>query len=271
MGDVLHRWASLRDPPLWMAAVELGLWNFMATACQTFGLQLTSATRAGFLIQATALLTPLLATLGGERLGGRVWAGCGLALGGTLLIVADRVEGGKAAADAAGLALGGDVAILLAALFYSLATVRLSGYARTLPSVQIATGKTLVLAGAALSSLAVAASSLAARGTPLTTLWEGWGDLPTWGILAWSAVGPGALAAYLHVKGQAAVPPAEAQVIFSSVPLWSAGFAWVLLGGEQLGPLTWVGGGVVVAAGLVASLPPSDRSTPGAVATDKRL
>lgn len=55
------------------------------------------------------------------------------------------------------------------------------------------------------------------------------------------------------------MPPAEAQVIFSSVPLWSAGFAWLLLGGEELGPLTWVGGGALVAAGLVASTAPLPR------------
>lgn len=55
------------------------------------------------------------------------------------------------------------------------------------------------------------------------------------------------------------MPPAEAQVIFSSVPLWSAGFAWLLLGGEELGPLTWVGGGALVVAGLVASTAPLPR------------
>ena len=32
--------------------------------------------------------------------------------------------------------------------------------------------------------------------------------------------------------------------------------AWLLLGGEQLGPLTWVGGSALVAAGLVASTAP---------------
>lgn len=54
-------------------------------------------------------------------------------------------------------------------------------------------------------------------------------------------------------QGQKSVPPAQAQVVFSSKPLWAAGLAWVLLGGEQLGPLTWLGGGVLVAAGLVAA------------------
>ena len=76
---------------------------------QTFGLTLTSATRASFLIQATALLTPLLATLAGDRPGPRIWAGCTLALGGTLLIAADKAAGGGGgggAEAAAGLHLG---------------------------------------------------------------------------------------------------------------------------------------------------------------------
>lgn len=56
--------------------------------------------------------------------------------------------------------------------------------------------------------------------------------------------------------------PAQAQVIFSSKPLWAAGLAWVLLGGEELGPLTWAGGAAVAAAGLVASTAPSEDAQP---------
>jgi hypothetical protein len=54
-------------------------------------------------------------------------------------------------------------------------------------------------------------------------------------------------------QGQKDIAPAEAQVIFSSKPLWAVGLAWLLLGGEELGPLTWAGGGALVAAGLLAS------------------
>lgn len=55
------------------------------------------------------------------------------------------------------------------------------------------------------------------------------------------------------LQGQKTVAPAQAQVIFSSKPLWSAGLAWFLLGGEELGPMTWVGGATLVVAGLIAS------------------
>ena len=79
-----------------------------------------------------------------------------------------------------------------------------------------------------------------------------------WGIIIWSAVGPGALSAYLHVKGQSLVSPTDAQVVFAAVPLWSALIAAVVLPGERLGPLAWVGGGGMLLAGLVAAL---DRTT----------
>lgn len=33
-GSLLQQWLTLQSPPLWMAAVELGLWNYLATASQ---------------------------------------------------------------------------------------------------------------------------------------------------------------------------------------------------------------------------------------------
>ena len=46
-----------------VAGLELGLYNFAGTALQALGLQLTSATRAGFIIQSTAILTPAISYL----------------------------------------------------------------------------------------------------------------------------------------------------------------------------------------------------------------
>lgn len=45
------------------AGIELGLYNFAGTAAQAMGLQLTSATRAAFLVQLTGLLVPMLSYL----------------------------------------------------------------------------------------------------------------------------------------------------------------------------------------------------------------
>jgi drug/metabolite transporter (DMT)-like permease len=215
------------------------------------GLQLTTATRAGFLIQATALLTPLLASFSGQKPSRNVWIGCMIALAGCLCIAADASA--VDADDAAAFSLAGDAAILSSAFFFSLATVRLGTYARAIPAVELAAAKSLVLGGIAVGTFGVAAAALAAEGAPLSDLWPGYDNPLSWGIMIWSALGPGAAAAFLHAKGQSVVPPADAQVIFSTTPLWSVAFAFLLLGGEPLSSYTVAGGAAVVAAGVVAS------------------
>ncbi|PSC75670.1 Drug Metabolite transporter superfamily [Micractinium conductrix] len=251
-----------RIPFTAIASTELGLWLFLATGIQTLGLQLTTATRAGFLIQATALLTPLLASFTGEKPSRNVWIGCIIALAGCLAIAAD--QSATDGDDAALFSLGGDAAILSSAFFFSLATVRLGTYARLIPAVNLAAGKSLVLGGAALATFCAAAASMTAAGDPLTDLWPGYASSGLgWAVMCYAALGPGAAAAFLHAKGQSVVPPAEAQVIFSSVPLWSIAFAFLLLGGEPLTTTTLVGGAAVVAAGIVASRKVDDGGSGG--------
>lgn len=54
-------------------------------------------------------------------------------------------------------------------------------------------------------------------------------------------------------QGQSKVPAAQAQIIFSSLPLWSAFFAAMLLHGEKMGIYGWLGGLIIVLAGIVTS------------------
>ncbi len=74
---VLQQVLNFSAPTLLVGGLELGLWNFAASSTQALGLEFTTATRAAFLIQATALLTPLLASLSGERPGRAVWCAAG--------------------------------------------------------------------------------------------------------------------------------------------------------------------------------------------------
>ena len=50
----LRRWLGGSTQNLALAGAELGLWNFLASSFQALGLEITSATRASFLIQARA-------------------------------------------------------------------------------------------------------------------------------------------------------------------------------------------------------------------------
>lgn len=56
--------------------------------------QVTGATRSAFLIQASALFTPMLAAVGGQRLTTNAWLGSALGLAGTLAVVGDTTQGG---------------------------------------------------------------------------------------------------------------------------------------------------------------------------------
>ena len=49
------------------------------------------------------------------------------------------------------------------------------------------------------------------------------------------------------------VTATEAQLVFSTVPLWSAVIAALTLPNEHLGPLTCLGAAMMVLAGLVST------------------
>lgn len=55
------------------------------------------------------------------------------------------------------------------------------------------------------------------------------------------------------LQGQSLVSPSAAQIVFCTVPVWSALLAAAALPGEPIGQGTWLGGAVVAAAGLVAA------------------
>ena len=134
--------------------------------------------------------------------------------------------------------VGGDACIFASALFYSLATVRLSRLAAFVPSLQLATAKSLAfgiiavvwVAVLAANQVSVLDSSLVCKpiGAAVATfcsgsinhgclrtgvlhwqvvshemlrsLWGGYASPAAWLVLAWSALGPGALAAFLQTQ-----------------------------------------------------------------------
>lgn len=80
------------------------------------------------------------------------------------------------------------------------------------------------------------------------------GHAGTAAALLWTGLGPGALSSYLQALGQRTVPAAQAQMLYSSTPVWAAAIAQLLLGDQGLGPMGWAGGAVMLAAALAAAL-----------------
>ena len=136
-----------------------------------------------------------------------MWLGSVLALVGTVIITQDpsgaSVPDAAAAVATGGLGLAaGDVLTLLAAISYSVATVRMPVWAvkhRVTP-LQLALGKSAFLTAVAAGVAALQAGQLAAAGQPAAALWPGWQSAEGWGIMLWAALGPGALASVLVVK-----------------------------------------------------------------------
>ena len=153
------------------AGAELGFLNAAGTAFQAFGLERTSATRAGFLLSTINVLVPLGAALTGQKVKPAVFLGVGLACVGvfvsetsgleplfsqTVFARGESLAGGSvvAAASASGVVESavdafdfgaGDACCLAAAALYSGFTVRLGTYAARLNAAELSAAKALAM------------------------------------------------------------------------------------------------------------------------------
>ena len=219
---------------LWVAGLELGVWYFGGSATQAIGLGLTTALRAGFLIQLISLLVPSLAYLRGEAVSRRTWGCCAIALVGAVFITLDGkwlLHSGSMTSAAATTAattttaaafsslssssspqVVGDLVLILSCCFYALATVRLSTYAKVFPPTVLASARynALLMFGAGWfmwQNWEVMVSL-----GPLSALWGSYRDPEVLGWLLYIGIVPGALAGLLQAVGQRRVKAAEAQV-----------------------------------------------------------
>jgi len=274
------------------AACELALWNAGTQGLINAGLAVVPAARASFLIQTSVVLTPLVSVLVYKaEVQPRVWLGTATAFLGLATLsmggaVAPVDAGGAAAAAAAAAAStvsmkelpsmllgvlgklvprGGDLICLSGACCWSLYIIRLEKLAPTLAEIPLQALKTalLVVCYAAWAASAAATAffqgangvgvGLSAGGwDAVLQLWPGWRSPWAWGLLLFSAVGPGAIADVLQQVGQRGVGASEANVLLCAEPLFTALTARLCLG-ETTSWREKAGGGLILAAALVAS------------------
>jgi drug/metabolite transporter (DMT)-like permease len=135
----------------------------------------------------------------------------------------------------------GDVWVLATALTYAVYVVYLGEVA----------GRASVFALAGMQHLPMALLAWAWAWPELGALAEV--PLPTFGMIAYLAVVSTALVAVLQTMAQRVVAAPLAALVFVLEPVFAAVFAaWWL--GERLGPVGWLGGGLVVVAMLVSEL-----------------
>ena len=232
--------------PIWKAALELAFWNFGAQGLLNVGLLFTDAARASFLTQSSVVITPIISILAGQVVPKIVWAGCVAALAGLVML---------SGAGAAGASLAfstGDLLVMGGALSWSMYLFRISSVGKRYPEIPLQALKTTLLACLYGVWFVTSAGKLLIEGSPITTLWFGWKNLAAWGMLLYSAVGPGAIADVLQQVGQKEVNASEANVILSSEPIFTAICARLILG-EVTSQTENIGGSLIVLGALLAS------------------
>jgi hypothetical protein len=141
-----------------LGGVELGSYLFFANCLQVVGLQTVESDRAGFLVQLTTVIVPIMeAMFAGNILAVpvRTWIACLLAFLGVIVM---GLENGGDSGKIAGNVFDhqqlwgnfdgifnsftqGEALIIGAAVLYSLHVVRLSGYARATTPLKLAAAK----------------------------------------------------------------------------------------------------------------------------------
>jgi len=247
--------ASSVDGETLRAGAELGLWIFLASTVQLFGLQATTAARAGFIVQLTTVIVPLAETvLLGRRLSTQLLSACAIAFAGTAIISLGDTNAASATAEAT---FRGDALIGVSALLYSAHVVRLGEFAPRVNPLQLAQAKA---ASQVLFNI-VTLSGLAIGGGLSLSGWAGLlepKELLVLGLVSmWNGLVPSAFTTWAQSYGQSAVSPTAANLFYSTQPIWTAAISLAVLK-EAINVNEVAGGACILAATLLAASAPSE-------------
>ncbi|KAL7566761.1 hypothetical protein ACA910_017808 [Epithemia clementina (nom. ined.)] len=272
------------DTPTLLGGIELGFYVLVANCFHVVGLETVSSDKAGFLIQMTTVLVPLVSALMARDLkavDGRTWIACCLAFVGIVTMNVDPTQ--DSALSILSSFSGGEGLVIGAALMYSFNVIRISHYADKTNPLRLTAVKATV---EALFSLSIVAGSLfmVGDGAPeiATGPQEGFltymettghgvvdfyntfsqrmseGTLPVeffakfGGAMTWCGLMCTAAVVAAQSYGQRLVKPSDANLIYSLQPIFTACFASLLLG-EQMDTKGFLGGGIILSAVLMVA------------------
>lgn len=223
----------------WARSVGAGCILLGIFLAETFGVGMTSASNAAFLISLCVVLTPLIewAWLGRMPCGVE-WMAAGLSLLGAFLIGDGRFH-----------FTPGDGLVVLAALLRAInvcATKRAMHVDRVSPLAMTAVQSGIVSFGCAMLAMTVARSEW--RSLPAFA-----GNEDFWMIVGYLVAGCTLFAFFLQNYAVSRSTPTRVAVLMGSEPVFGALFASVWLG-ERVSILAVTGGGLIVLASLLPSM-----------------
>ena len=207
---------------------------------ETFGVLLTRAANAAFLISLCVVLTPLVEWMLLKRRPGRIeWAAVALSLLGAWLL----------AGDGAVVLNPGDALILLAALLRALNVCVTKRVMRdsALPPLSVTAVQSGVVAfGSATVALVFAPGQW--QHVPSFA-----GHEPFWGSVLYLVFACTLFAFFAQNYAIKRSSPTRVALLMGSEPAFGALFAWFWLG-EKISLVAWIGGGLIVAASMLATV-----------------
>jgi drug/metabolite transporter (DMT)-like permease len=266
--------ANAKVPFPILGGIELGVYLFLGNCLQVVGLKTVPSDRAGFLVQLTTVMVPVLeAILGGNLLTvpTRTWFSCLLAFTGICVMNLDGLTGAASLPSIVAVFKTfsqGDVLILAAAVFYTIHVVRLGRYAKETTPMKLAASKATIETILSTGLVIVLMSLVGTPGLPsflqdsateisnfFSTIAKNIASgaisqsaiLSAIGATLWTGLVTCAYTIFAQSFGQTRVGPTEANLIYSIQPICTALFAFLLLG-ETMGPAGVVGGAFIGAA-----------------------
>jgi drug/metabolite transporter (DMT)-like permease len=217
-----------------LAGISAGIPLVAGYAFQTWGLEHTTASNAGFVTGLFVVITPVLsAVVLRRRPGAAVWAGVGLATVGLFLLTARNGWSPRA----------GDLIVLGAAFAFAVQMVVLARVSPRYSAAGLATVQMWV-AAVPCAVLALLTEHLVA---------------PTSAKVVWAVLITGlaasALGYLVQTAAQRYVSPSRTAVILACEPAFAGLFGAVVLG-ERLSARGWIGAALILSGMLVAELAP---------------
>jgi len=224
-------------PGGWRAGGIMGAFLTGGYIFQTFGLERTTASNAGFITGLFVVLTPLFGALFlGHAVGRPAWIAAGVSALGVYLL-----------SGAAGVHLAGDLLVLACAVSFSFHILV------TDPAVRVNDVSALLvvqLAVCGLFSLGVATAGRDLVAPP---------DASVWVALVVTAVFASVLGFWVQAYAQTHASPSRTALILATEPAFAGFFAY-WLNGEVLTPWGWVGAGLIMMAIVMVEVVPNLRT-----------
>ncbi len=207
--------------------------------CETFGVMLTRASNAAFLISLCVVLTPLVEWAMLRRRPARAeWLAVAASLAGAWLLT-----GGAYVPNT------GDALVLLAALLRAISVCVTKRVMRDASLAPLAV--TAVQAGCVTFGSAILALVFAPQQWQALPAWSGHGVF--WASVAWLVLACTLFAFFVQNYAVRRSSPTRVALLMGSEPAFGALFACLWLG-EKLTAAAWTGGALIVAASLLATV-----------------